>query len=312
MSDKLLIVDDEPDILKPLNTILTDEGFYVRTALSGIEALEIFMTESFDLVITNIRMPGMDGLELISQIKQLNGDVEVIVLTGFATVENAIQALKEDRAFDYLTKPLEDIDDLIIPVSKALERRRLRQKNKSFLDKLKNEIEARKRTGDALKEAHDELESRVEARTKELRIKTRKLEELNSALKVLLKQREEDKKKLEDKVLINVKQLVLPNLDRLKKSVLDDNQKSCLEVLKSNLNEIISPFAHKLSSKYINLTPSEIQVADLVKQGMSSKEIAMFLSLSVKTIDRHRENIRKKIGLKDRKVNLRSYLLTLS
>ncbi|NQT56638.1 MAG: hypothetical protein HQ551_10455 [Desulfobacteraceae bacterium] len=171
--------------------------------------------------------------------------------------------------------------------------------------------EERRRAEEALKKAHDELERRVEARTEELKVKTISLEELNSALKFLLKQRDEDKQKLEEKVLTNVQQLVLPNLDRVKKSALNDMQKSCLGVLESNLNAIISPFTYKLSSKYINLTPAEIRVADLVKQGKSTKDIAMFLNLSVKTIERHRENIRKKTGLKSRKINLRSYLLTL-
>ena len=151
----------------------------------------------------------------------------------------------------------------------------------------------------------------MEKRTKELEIKTNSLEEVNTALKVLLKKREEDKKNLEDNVLSNVNNLILPYLDKIKKTTLDNNQQTYLEVLESNVNEIISPFTHKLSSKYMNLTPAEIQVADFVKHGKRTKEIASLLNISVKTIESHRESIRKKLGLKNKKTNLRSYLLSL-
>lgn len=136
MGAKILIVDDEPDVLKTLKTILTNEGFQVRTALSGREAIEIFKAEPFDVVITDIRMPGMDGVEVIKQVSQLNRDVEVIVLTGFATMENAVRALRDNRAFDYLTKPLEDNQMLINSVRRALEKQSLILENKKMQGEL--------------------------------------------------------------------------------------------------------------------------------------------------------------------------------
>jgi len=144
----------------------------------------------------------------------------------------------------------------------------------------------------------------------ELEIKTNKLEELNSALRVLLKRRDEDKKELEEKVLSNVKEIVLPYLARLKKTSLDAHQKNCVSILESNLKDIISPFSQRVSSKYLNLTPKEIMVANLIKEGKSTKEIAAFFNLSSRTIEAHRENIRRKTGIKHKKANLRSYLLS--
>lgn len=162
-----------------------------------------------------------------------------------------------------------------------------------------------------LRNAHKKLERRVKERTRELEAKTQKLEELNIALKVLLSKRDEDKKIFEEDVLSNVNTLILPYVNRLKKIVSDESQKTFVEILESNLKEIILPFSKKTASNYLSLTPVEIQVANLVKQGKRTKEIAKILTLSAKTIESHRENIRKKIGIKNKKVNLRSYLLSI-
>jgi PAS domain S-box-containing protein len=154
-------------------------------------------------------------------------------------------------------------------------------------------------------------EQALKEKEAELTIKAKNLEEVNTALRVLLKRREEDKGELEQKVLSNVKDLVLPYLERLQKTSLDANQISCVSIMESNLNEIISPFSRKLSSKYLRLTPTEIRVADLVKNGKTTKEIAEFMNLSEKTIQAHRDNIRKKTGIKHKKTNLRTYLSSL-
>lgn len=163
----------------------------------------------------------------------------------------------------------------------------------------------------ALQNSQKKLEDKVKQRTKELEIKNRQLEELNTALKVVLTKKNEDKINLEENILSNVKKLILPYLEKAKKNSVGEEQKTYLEIIESNLKEIISPFASKLSSKYINLTPAEIKVADLVKHGKRTKEIATFLNLSVRTIESHRDSIRKKIGIKNKKTNLRSYLLSL-
>ncbi len=146
---------------------------------------------------------------------------------------------------------------------------------------------------------------------KELEIKANDLEELNAALKVLLKKRQEDKVELEEGILSNVRTLIKPYLDKLKKSKLPQNQKTLLNILESNLNEIISLFTKRLSSQYLNLTPKEIKIANLVKQGKTNKEIAEIQGVTSRTIAAHRENIRKKLSLTNKKTNLRTYLQTL-
>jgi PAS domain S-box-containing protein len=154
--------------------------------------------------------------------------------------------------------------------------------------------------GKALKEKETELE-----------IKAKNLEESNIALRVLLKRREEDKTEVEEKVLFNIRELVAPHLEKLKKSGLDKIQNSYVSVLESNLNDIVSPFSRRLSTRYLNLTPSEIQISNLIRQGKTTKDIATLLNISSKTIEGHRKNIRKKLGIKNKKANLRTYLQSI-
>ncbi|UCG67841.1 MAG: hypothetical protein JSW12_17465 [Deltaproteobacteria bacterium] len=162
------------------------------------------------------------------------------------------------------------------------------------------DISARKRAEKALRE-----------RETELKIKTHSLEEVNTALRVLLKRRDDDKTELEEKVLVNVKQLVIPFLKEVKKRRLDPEQMAYMDILESNLNDIISPFLRALSANYVNLTPTEIRVAHFIKEGRTTKEIAEFMALSPRTIETHRKNIRKKLGIERKKGNLRSHLLPL-
>ena len=154
-------------------------------------------------------------------------------------------------------------------------------------------------------------EQALRERKKELKIKTKNLEETNTALRVLLKKRDEDRTELEEKVLSNVKELVLPYLEKLKRTGLNQRQKTFASILESNIDDIISPFLRRMSSRYLGLTPAEIQVANLVRQGKRTKDIAELLDLSPKTIEDHRKNLRKKLGLKNKKANLRTHLLSI-
>jgi len=154
-------------------------------------------------------------------------------------------------------------------------------------------------------------EQELREREKALEMQTNNLEEANTALRVLLQRRDEDRAELEEKVLFNVRQLIEPYMEKLNKSELNERQKAHLSVLKTNLKEIVEPFSRRLSHTYLKLTPTEIQVANLIRQGKTTKEIAELLNLSSRTIESHRKNIRKKMGLKDKKENLRTHLLSL-
>ncbi len=128
MFPSILIVDDEPSILQSLLGILSDEGFEVTTALNGYEALKIIDAESPDLVLLDIWMPGIDGIETLKQIKKENPFIQVIIITGHGTIETAVQATKLG-AYDLIEKPL-SIDKVILGINNALNFRRLEEENK--------------------------------------------------------------------------------------------------------------------------------------------------------------------------------------
>jgi PAS domain S-box-containing protein len=163
---------------------------------------------------------------------------------------------------------------------------------------LQQEIAERKKAETALKKNTEDLE-----------VKSKNLGELNTALKILLRQIEEYRKDLEERFASNVKGLVLPYVEKMKKSRLDARQSSCLAIIEANLNEIVSPLLHTI--RQFNLTPREIQVASLVKDGKTTKEIADIVGVGLAAVDFYRKNIRKKLKLNSRKTNLQSYLQTL-
>ncbi|MGD8986145.1 MAG: PAS domain S-box protein, partial [Desulfobacteraceae bacterium] len=156
-----------------------------------------------------------------------------------------------------------------------------------------------------------QAEKALREREKELETQAANLEEVNVALKVLLKRRDEDERELEEKVLFNVRELVEPYLEKLKNGGLNKKQKAYLDILESNLNDIVSPFSRNLYLTDYNLTPSEMQIAALVRHGKTTKQIANLLNLSARTVDTHRLRIRTKLGIRNKKSNLRSYLLSL-
>ena len=109
-------------------------------------------------------------------------------------------------------------------------------------------------------------------------------------------------------MLFSVKELIVPHLEKIRKSKSNPQNRILVDIIESNLDEIISPFAEHISAKISGLTPTEKTVANLVQQGKTTKEISDVLNLSPKTIDTHREHIRKKLGIKNREINLQSHL----
>ena len=136
MHEKILIVDDEQDILALLSSILENEGYEVLTAADGVEGIERFQHEQPDLMITDIKMPRKDGLGVLKEIKAIGADlVDVIIMTGHSDETTAIDCLRAG-AYDYLLKPLEDLEVMLVSIERALHKRTLELKNKQLLRKL--------------------------------------------------------------------------------------------------------------------------------------------------------------------------------
>ena len=184
------------------------------------------------------------------------------------------------------------------------------------LQKTRNELEQRvQQRTEELANAVKRLENEVAVRRKtekSLRKREIKLEDANTALSVLLERVEDSKSRFEEQVLSNINELIVPYVEKIKRRTDDEKARAYIGILESNINEITIPFGSHLSSKFSRLTPTELEVAKLIMQGKTTKTIASILNTATSTIDFHRNNIRKKIGISNAQINLKTYLSTLN
>ncbi len=162
------------------------------------------------------------------------------------------------------------------------------------------EIDRRKRVEKKLQDSAIVLKSR-----------SRELEDINTALKVLLKQRERDRHEIEMNILSNIKLLINPYIRRLKMNRNMSDELIYLNIIEDNLNEISSSFSSSLSFQYSAFTPKEVLIADLIRDGLQDKDITNALNISLETVKSHRQNMRKKLDIYGTKSNLREKLLSL-
>ena len=135
MPEKLLVVDDEPDMLRLLSMIIKEKTPYeVTTTNNPLEALELAKTGAFDLVIADLKMPGLDGIELLESVKRFDEDIPVVIITAYGTVEAAVETI-DKGAFDFITKPFRK-EQILFTVEKALKWLRLQRENKMLREKL--------------------------------------------------------------------------------------------------------------------------------------------------------------------------------
>ncbi|MGZ8983900.1 MAG: PAS domain S-box protein [Methylotenera sp.] len=175
------------------------------------------------------------------------------------------------------------------------------------------DITLQKQAEKVLLDTRKHLEGQVKKTVAELTHIKEEADELNTALKVMIKLRESESSDAKNLLILELKQEVMPFLQRLKNGSRDSKHIHLISTLDANLQRLISSYgcATSITSAYKNLTPKEIQVASMVREGLSTKVIAATLSLSPETISIHRKNIRKKLGLDSKSDNLRSYLITL-
>ena len=137
-------------------------------------------------------------------------------------------------------------------------------------------------------------------------------EKANEALKALLDQREIEKKSIEQSMVTNLKRFVFPYLEDLERQNNANDRKAYVNIIRKNIEQLISPVSKSLSGAYLDLTPTEIKIADLIQQGKSTKSIAAALNTSISTVEKHRNKIRNKLGILKKKVNLHTYLNSLT
>jgi len=293
----VLVVDDEPGIRKTLSTHLAKWQFKVLTAANGCQAMALMKSACPDAVITDLFMPEVDGFELLKHLRKTTPELPVIVISGQGDRGDVIEALRLG-AWDYLYKPIESVSFLRLAINRALEKARLLSENRAYRDHLEGLV--------AQKSAELLDQQKI------LMDKTVSLEKANEALKRLLDQREIEKKAIEQAMVGNLKRFVFPYLDELERVPLDKRAASYVDIVRTNIEQLISPVSKSLGGAYRDLTPAEIKVADFIRQGYSTKSIAQALNTSPSTVEKHRNNIRRKLDILNKKLNLQTYLNSLA
>jgi DNA-binding NarL/FixJ family response regulator len=322
----ILLVDDEENILASISWVLEKNNFKVTTAANGRQAIDLLRVNHYDLVVTDLIMNEVDGIAVLKEAKSSNPDAGVIILTGYGDVGSAVETLQLG-ADDYLQKPC-DIDELLNKARRSFEKQDLVAKLRDQNKQLKNEIATRKIIELELKAARATLEQQVEARTseltdtvdelnrvlekllireKELQEKNNELHDINTALSTMLKRREREHNDIRKEIAAKTVEMVLPLLKKAQSKV-TGSAREYMATAQANLLDVFSGHSPDLALINAKLAPRELQVVHYIRQNKTSKEIADILGLTVSTVESYRENIRKKLRLKNQKINLKKFL----
>jgi DNA-binding NarL/FixJ family response regulator len=280
----------------------------------AVKAVEQAMeaNQPFSVIFLDIKMPpGPDGISTAEEIMKRDPHVQIVLVTAYSDIHP--HEISKLVPFPYnlyfLNKPFhnEEIYQFAVTLCKSwLNDREI----ESFQEELEQKILMRT---EYLNHLNKDLVNQIEERKaleEKLLNKSKKLEDMNTTLEVLLDKREKDREGIEEKVMHTIRVQISPYIDRLRESGLTENQGSYLEIIQKGLDDLVSPFARDLT-EIADLTAAETQVAILIKQGKATKEIANVLNLSESTIETHRKNIRRKLGLISSKETIRSKLLSL-
>lgn len=312
-------------------TIYSNEIFSKAITEQSGEGISVADTEGNYLFIN----PALCEITGYSEAELLTMNIRDITLPGtkMELLPNVLKKQKGKREVELRKKDGSHFFAEILGYPVKIE-------NQFFALGVIHDITKRKEAEERLKHANDELERKVHERTreltisnqnllkeiqerrnaedsllrheKELKLQKERLEEMNAALKVLLEHREEERKALEKNIILNAEKTIIPYIDKLASALKNKNARTFLEIIRSNINDLVSPFTATLSSKQMNFTPTEIIIADFIRNGFTNKEISDQINVSIDAVSFHRKNIRKKLGLKNKRINLRTYLLNLS
>jgi len=286
---RVLIVDNDDTNILLLKRAL-EADYIVQISKNGPDSLDLAINSLPDLILLDITIPDMSGYDVCKALKSRSDtrDIPIIFTSSKDYDGNEAEGLRLG-AVDYITKPFN-------PAA----------------------LKARVKTHLNMKVCRDQLEQLLVDRTqallasnKALEKKSKVLEKTNIALNVLLDKKDDARKECNEKILRDVQNLVLPYLIKMKLEPVSPSQNSYIDIIQSNLNNLIEASAVNLDSIGFKMTPTEIQIANWIREGKTTKEIAKMTNLVGKTIEWHRCNIREKLGVKNQKVGLRSYLISM-
>lgn len=299
---RILLVDDDPAICRLVTRMLAAAGHHCKSAGDARAAEALMAQTAFDLILCDITLPGDSGLDLLDRIKADDPDMAIVMLTGLDSLQTAQLAFTLG-ADGYLLKPF-DKNELLIQVAGALQRRALTTENRLYREQLESLVAQRTAQLQAANARLIENEAALKAKAVEL-------QDINTALEVLLKRSEAVKIELEQHLSANTRKVVQPYLRKIAALGLTRQQQAYMDLVQDALSRMVSPMIRHLDGLQAPLTPAEMEVAHLIRQGRRTKEIADLLHLSVNTIITHRYRIRKKLGLLGKKTSLYAALQQL-
>jgi DNA-binding response OmpR family regulator/DNA-binding CsgD family transcriptional regulator len=273
----VLVIDDDLDNQWALSRCLEADGCRVLKALDGKSALERVHHEPPDLILAEVKMREMDGFETCRRLKndRTLQKIPVVFMTCPADLDEKVKAF-ELGAVDFIAKPIQPEEVLV--------RVRTHLRLQGVIAHLEDQV----------RHINDDLSG------------------ANQAFKAILDQREMERRSIEQAMVANLKRYVYPYLDELERPRAGSEHKSYVKIIRTNIEQLIAPVSSRLGSAYLDLTPTEVKVADLIRQSKRTKSIAAKLNISPSTVEKHRNKIRKKLNILHQKVNLATYLNSLS
>lgn len=286
-SPQILIIDDDPKVCKDLRQTLLSWGMQAKAITDPLKAKDKLSSGLYNVALLDIVKPKKSRMDLIPETLQVCPEVKVIALTGYADKETAIEALRKG-AFDFLEKPV-DLQLLSHSVQRALQ-----------MQTVETEF---KRAYEDLKRSRDDLlayKSRLEKLNTQLM-------ETNNALSVLARNIESTRRETEKEIILKIRSLIIPIIERLQQNRDLVLYRAELDMILRHLEELTSGLGNGIKIATL-LSPSELRIASLVRNGLTTEEIANHLHISPTTVKTHRRNIRKKLGITKKGYSLKSYI----
>ncbi|GFM34402.1 response regulator [Desulfovibrio subterraneus] len=296
----ILIVEDERLVALSIREILQSEGYTVcGIARSTKNAMEVLAGCSPDLALMDIKIKGNpDGIDLAIKLRTEFG-IPSVFLTAYSD-NSLLDRAKSAEPLGYILKPFKQSDILSavkIALHKSAEEKKRDQKSREM-----------EKTVEAHTEKLGKEVATREMAERELQQKSDHLQDANKALTSLLEARDAEKRALEESILVNIKKYVVPYVEMIKSQTSDTGVLETVNFLEDALQKAVSPASKTLFAKYLDLTPQESRIADLIRQGKKTKDIADILNLAPSSISTHRYSIRRKLGLLNSSTNLETFL----
>jgi DNA-binding NarL/FixJ family response regulator len=284
MGAKILIVDDEAPFRVGIRCYLADEGYAVVEADCGSSAIQTVEAERPDLVLLDLRMPKMSGLDVLQAMRATSANLPVVMISGAGEISDVVESMRLG-AWDYLVKPIVDLRILGQVVHQTLDRLRLLLENQAY---------------------RTHLEAMISERTAELAASNTALKRKTIALEEVLSTYRAESTRRTARVIERIDQFVRPLLESG-----GEVRQELLSQFEAALSQATSESLDQMAQKLAVLTPAELRVCEMIHRGMGSKEIATAAGITPDTVETHRRNIRRKLRINNETVNLSTFLRQL-